>query len=97
MPRRHARIHPLLTLHHVNPAVQIDACLASGAFDLTRIVKLPYLTAVVKEGLRLSYGICVRLPRITDVPLTLHPSPNSLSDDKAKTKSWIVRPARPSA
>jgi cytochrome P450 len=26
--------------------------------------KLPYLSAVIQEGLRLSYGVCARLPRI---------------------------------
>ncbi len=31
---------------------------------LTQLEKLPYLTAVIKESLRLSYGVSLRLPRI---------------------------------
>ena len=30
----------------------------------TRLEQLPYLTGVVKEALRLSYGVCTRLPRV---------------------------------
>ncbi|PGH17767.1 hypothetical protein AJ79_00908 [Helicocarpus griseus UAMH5409] len=30
----------------------------------TKLEKLPYLTAVIKEGLRLSYGVIGRLPRV---------------------------------
>lgn len=30
--------------------------------------KLPYLTAVIKEGLRFSYGVLGRLPRVIETP-----------------------------
>ncbi|KAL9624297.1 MAG: hypothetical protein Q9160_001544 [Pyrenula sp. 1 TL-2023] len=36
---------------------------------LVQIEQLPYLTSVIKEGLRLSYGASVRLPRIFYEPL----------------------------
>jgi cytochrome P450 len=34
--------------------------------DYTTLEKLPYLTAVIKEGLRLSFGVPGRLPRMID-------------------------------
>lgn len=38
-----------------------------------RLEKLPYLTAVILEGLRLSYGIAARLPRVApDEDLVYH-------------------------
>ncbi|KAH8658663.1 cytochrome P450 [Tricladium varicosporioides] len=37
---------------------------ADGRFDLVTLQKLPYLTGVVLEGLRLSYGTSCRLSRI---------------------------------
>ncbi|KAF2101805.1 putative cytochrome P450 [Rhizodiscina lignyota] len=66
---------------------EIDTCLASGPLELSRIEKLPYLTAVLKEGLRLSYGICGRLPRIAEVPLMVQPA-----DDY---KAWVIPPGTP--
>ena len=33
--------------------------------DYTTLEKLPYLTAVIKEGQRLTYGVISRLPRVT--------------------------------
>ncbi|KAK2040890.1 cytochrome P450 [Colletotrichum somersetense] len=46
--------------------LELDAAMP-GAVDilpLTELQKLPYLTAVIREGLRLSYGVTTRLPRI---------------------------------
>lgn len=34
----------------------------------TELEKLPYLTAVIKEGLRLSFGVVGRLPRVVPQP-----------------------------
>lgn len=34
--------------------------------DFVTLEKLPYLTAVIKEGLRLSYGVIGRLPRVIE-------------------------------
>ncbi|KIM93253.1 hypothetical protein OIDMADRAFT_173290 [Oidiodendron maius Zn] len=36
--------------------------------DFTLLEKLPYLTAVIKEALRLSFGVIGRLPRVTPEP-----------------------------
>ncbi|KAK0115636.1 hypothetical protein ONS95_000093 [Cadophora gregata] len=36
--------------------------------DFITLEKLPYLTAVIKEGLRLSYGVIGRLPRVVNEP-----------------------------
>ncbi|KAK0665081.1 Cytochrome P450 monooxygenase yanH [Lasiodiplodia hormozganensis] len=38
---------------------------ASQNLDFSTLEKLPYLTAVIKEGLRLSFGVPGRLPRVT--------------------------------
>ncbi|KAI9815380.1 MAG: hypothetical protein M1832_005519 [Thelocarpon impressellum] len=40
----------------------------SARLDLTTLEKLPYLTAVIKEGLRMSFGVIGRLPRTTPEP-----------------------------
>ncbi|KAI9865656.1 MAG: hypothetical protein M1813_002114 [Trichoglossum hirsutum] len=40
----------------------------SPTLDFATLEKLPYLTAVIKEGLRLSYGAIGRLPRVTPHP-----------------------------
>jgi len=37
--------------------------------SLTALENLPYLTGVIKEGLRLSYGFSSRLPRVSHEPL----------------------------
>jgi len=36
--------------------------------DFLTLEKLPYLTGVIKEGLRISYGVICRLPRVTPEP-----------------------------
>jgi len=38
----------------------------SVTLDFITLEKLPYLTAVIKEGLRLSYGVIGRLPRVVN-------------------------------
>jgi cytochrome P450 len=45
--------------------------------SLYQLEKLPYLTAVIKEGLRLSYGASVRLPR-------------SAPDTELRFKDWVI-------
>lgn len=40
----------------------------SKSLDFITLEKLPYLTAVIKEGLRLSYGVIGRLPRVVNEP-----------------------------
>ncbi|TVY25025.1 Cyrochrome P450 monooxygenase [Lachnellula hyalina] len=44
---------------------------------LSELEKLPYLTAVIKEGLRLSYGASVRLPRVCP-------------DATLRYKDWVI-------
>ncbi|KAK4173318.1 putative cytochrome P450 E-class, group I [Triangularia setosa] len=45
---------------------ELDATIPneSAVLSWSRLQKLPYLTAVIKESLRLSYGITTRLPRL---------------------------------
>ncbi|RFU29652.1 hypothetical protein B7463_g6694, partial [Scytalidium lignicola] len=51
-------------------------------FELARLEKLPFLTAVIKEGLRLSYGATSRLPRVApDTPLAY--------------EDWVIPPGTP--
>lgn len=55
----------------------------SNATTSTELEQLPYMTAVVQEGLRLAYGVSHRLPRI---------APNetlTLTDGK---KTWLIPP-----
>jgi cytochrome P450 len=40
----------------------------SDRLDFLTLEKLPYLTAVIKEGLRLSFGVIGRLPRLVPDP-----------------------------
>ncbi|KAK2013577.1 cytochrome P450 [Colletotrichum eremochloae] len=58
-------------LKHVPEVLQklraeLDAAMPSAVDILpwTELQKLPYLSAVIREGLRLSYGVTTRLPRI---------------------------------
>ncbi|KAL7652954.1 hypothetical protein ACMYSQ_007697 [Aspergillus niger] len=49
---------------------------------------LPYLTAVIQEGLRLSYGSVGRLARVSpDEAVTFH--------DEKRAKDWIIPPGTP--
>ncbi|KAK0390740.1 hypothetical protein NLU13_0243 [Sarocladium strictum] len=41
-----------------------------GIPDIAELQALPYLSAVIKEGLRLSYGVTTRLPRIAHEDIT---------------------------
>lgn len=41
----------------------------ANTFTLSDIEKLPYLNACAREGLRLSYGVTARSPRVWDKPL----------------------------
>lgn len=68
--------------------------------DVAQLEQLPYLTAVVKEGLRLSSGISTRLPRIaTEETLIFNAKePHAHSDEngnKTKDKTYILRPGIP--
>ncbi|KIX05158.1 uncharacterized protein Z518_06030 [Rhinocladiella mackenziei CBS 650.93] len=55
---------------------------------LVELERLPYLTGVIQEGLRLSYGICTRLERIApDETLFFH--------DSHTDKQWAIPPGTP--
>ncbi|KAJ9502926.1 hypothetical protein H2202_002049 [Exophiala xenobiotica] len=49
---------------------------------LTTLEQLPYLTAVINEGIRLMFGVTTRLPRV---------SPN----EPLKYKDWVIPPGTP--
>ena len=59
-----------------------------GAIPLPTLESLPYLTAVIKEGLRLTYGVSCRLARIdpdNSIPFT----------DKETGKTYSIPPGTP--
>lgn len=58
--------HALLdkTVHAKLHRELLDACPDPSKVDFLVLEKLPYLTAVVKEGTRLSYGVLHPLPRV---------------------------------
>lgn len=55
--------------------------LEANATTSTQLEKLPYLTAIIQEGLRLSYGVSTRLPRVS-------PNVELLLNDGQKT--WVI-------
>lgn len=55
---------------------------------LRQLEQLPYLTGIIQEALRLSYGVSSRLQRISpDQPL--------IFTDKAGQKTWVIPPGTP--
>ncbi|KAI0905938.1 cytochrome P450 [Ustulina deusta] len=56
-----------------------------GKVPLATLEALPYLTAIIKEGLRLGYGVSTRLQRIDPDKLVVF-------TDKATGKEWIIPP-----
>ena len=54
---------------------------------ISRVENLPYLGAIVKEALRLSYGAATRLQRLSPEPLTF--------TDRQTQKEWIIPPNTP--
>ena len=57
---------------------------------LVELENLPYLTGVIQEGLRLSYGICSRLERTA-------PDETLLFTDPSTNKAWKIPPGTPVA
>lgn len=53
----------------ISQRLKQDISLLPADAKLPQIEQLPYLTAVIKEGLRLSYGATSRLPRVHREPL----------------------------
>jgi cytochrome P450 len=77
-----------VTVYHIlaNPSIMKNlkqelsaAKRANGgaALNLPDLERLPYLTAVIKEGLRLAYGPSVRLPR-------------RAPDETLRYKDWVI-------
>lgn len=60
----------------------------------TKLEQLPYLSAVIEEGNRLSFGVTARLARIAREPLTYTPSQYVTSPVKAGT-SYTIPPGTP--
>ncbi|KAL3463238.1 cytochrome P450 [Aspergillus heterothallicus] len=66
----------------------------------TQLEKLPYLSAVIEEGNRLSFGVTARTARIAHEPLAYTPSshiqsPSSSYPQRTKTKSLTIPPGTP--
>lgn len=52
------------------------------------VEQLPYLTGVVQECIRLSYGVCTRLQRIA-------PDETLVFEDAKRRKEWLIPPNTP--
>ncbi|MCJ1398638.1 hypothetical protein MMC11_001838 [Xylographa trunciseda] len=61
---------------------------SSSLPPLPELEKLPYLTAVIQEALRLSYGVSTRLARVS-------PSLPLLFTDSHSGKTWSIPPGTP--
>ncbi|KAI8625210.1 cytochrome P450 [Xylariaceae sp. FL1651] len=59
-----------------------------GKVPLVTLEGLPYLTAVIKEGLRLSYGVSTRLQRID-------PDNAIVFTDRTTGREWVIPPKTP--
>lgn len=56
--------------------------------SISFLQNLPYLSAVIQEGLRLSYGVSSRLERVSpDEPLVFH--------DDTGDRDWVIPPGTP--
>ena len=60
----------------------------SKSTPLVELEQLPYLTGVIQEGLRLSYGIVTRLERIA-------PDETLVFTDPSTKKAWKIPPRTP--
>ncbi|KAJ9607386.1 hypothetical protein H2200_008459 [Cladophialophora chaetospira] len=64
--------------------------------DAVKLGQLPYLTAVIKEGLRISSGISTRLQRIaTDETLIYTAKAQSSNNKPVNEKQYVLRPGIP--
>ncbi|GFN11072.1 cytochrome P450 [Aspergillus tubingensis] len=63
----------------------------------TQLEQLPYLSAVIEEGNRLSFGVTARSARIAFEPLTYTPSSyvSSTCPPSTKSKSYTIPPGTP--
>jgi cytochrome P450 len=65
-----------------------------GHVSLAALQNLPYLTTILSEALRLTYGVAHRLQRIFHEPLTYTPSSLVPSASKAP-KEYVIPPGTP--
>ncbi|KAL8978327.1 MAG: hypothetical protein Q9205_006055 [Flavoplaca limonia] len=57
----------------------------------SRLEQLPYMGAIIQEGLRVSCGVSHRLQRISpDIDLTFKTSPQIHGNSKQQVKGWII-------
>lgn len=66
----------------------------SDTASWTKLEQLPYLSAVIEEGNRLSFGVTVRGARIAHEQLVYKPSPHATPTSNAK-ESYIIPPGTP--
>jgi len=57
-----------------------------------KLAALPYLTGVIKEGLRLGHGVTSRLARVPHEPLIF---PGDDRKSKGPSKQWVIPPWTP--
>ncbi|OCT53733.1 Trichodiene oxygenase [Cladophialophora carrionii] len=70
----------------------------TAALDTVKLEQLPYLSAVIKEGLRLSSGISTRLQRIATDETLIYTAKTRDNDGKkpnAVEKQYVLRPGIP--
>jgi cytochrome P450 len=60
-----------------------------------QLEQLPYLSAVIEEANRLSFGVTARLARIAYEPLTYTPSPYVTTNPSTNSKSYTIPPGTP--
>lgn len=61
----------------------------------TQLEQLPYLSAVIEEANRLSFGVTARLARIAYEPLTYSPSPYVTTTSSNNAKSYTIPSGTP--
>ncbi|OAQ57611.1 oxoglutarate/iron-dependent oxygenase [Pochonia chlamydosporia 170] len=62
---------------------------------LSVLEKLPYLSAVIQEGLRLSYGVATRLARIAPDEALVVQSSKTSKTSRTGSEEWIIPPGTP--
>ncbi|KAL9631283.1 MAG: hypothetical protein Q9204_004301 [Flavoplaca sp. TL-2023a] len=62
----------------------------------SRLEQLPYMGAIIQEGLRVSCGVSHRLQRISpDIDLTFKASPQTHGNSKQQAQEWIIPKGTP--
>ncbi|KAK5046056.1 hypothetical protein LTR84_008513 [Exophiala bonariae] len=74
-------IHTPSTLQILRDELKAATPNSNGKLSWTELEKLPYLGGCVREGVRMSYGVTARHPRLLSKPLAY--------------KSWVIPPRTP--